>query len=439
MTLAGARLRPRPLLAPRTSLRIGWLTVMPRFTTMHYGAEFPRLWPETKPMRVVMFYHSLVSDWNHGNAHFLRGVASDLIGRGANVEIYEPIDAWSRENLLRHYGESAIQAFRRAYPMLESRQYRLDELDLDRTLDLADLVLVHEWNNHELVRRIGNHHARRGRYVLLFHDTHHRSVTDPASMSAYDLEHYDGVLAYGEAIREIYLRNGWSRSAWTWHEAADTRVFRPLPAAEMAGDLVWIGNWGDDERTAELDEFLLQPVRHLGLKARIHGVRYPRHALDALAEANIEYGGWLPNYEAPEIFGKYRVTVHVPRRPYAQQLRGIPTIRPFEAMACGIPLVSSPWDDCEGLFAAGRDYLVARNRSEMTGHLRAVVNDRALARELSENGRNTVLRRHTCSHRVDELLSIYREIRSGADRGDNGTGAHTRVPVVNSELPTGIA
>ena len=58
-------------------------------------------------------------------------------------------------------------------------------------------------------------------------------------------------------------------------------VFRPV-AADKEGDLVWIGNWGDDERTAELHEFLIQPVKELGLKARIHGVRYPEHARQAL-------------------------------------------------------------------------------------------------------------------------------------------------------------
>ncbi|MEH6680305.1 MAG: hypothetical protein V7724_07135 [Sediminicola sp.] len=41
-------------------------------------------------MKIVMLYHSLYSDWNHGNAHFLRGVAKELIKRSHNVEVYEP-------------------------------------------------------------------------------------------------------------------------------------------------------------------------------------------------------------------------------------------------------------------------------------------------------------------------------------------------------------
>ena len=51
-------------------------------------------------MRVVVFCHSLVSDWNHGNAHFLRGVLSELIARGHEVRVWEPEGAWSLKNLL---------------------------------------------------------------------------------------------------------------------------------------------------------------------------------------------------------------------------------------------------------------------------------------------------------------------------------------------------
>ena len=114
-------------------------------------------------------------------------------------------------------------------------------------------------------------------------------------------------------------------------------------------------------------------MKALGLKARVYGVRYPAKALDELAAAGIEYGGWLANYRVPEVFARYRVTVHIPRRPYARALPGIPTIRPFEAMACGIPLISAPWDDSERLFRPGRDFLFARDGGEMIANLRAVL------------------------------------------------------------------
>src|SRR5205085_1877246 len=81
-----------------------------------------------------------------------------------------------------------------------------------------------------------------------------------------------------------------------------------------------------------------------GLSARVHGVRYPPDARQKLAEAGMEFAGYLPNFWVPEAFAAAAATVHIPRRPYVRMLPGIPTIRVFEALACGIPLVCAPWN-----------------------------------------------------------------------------------------------
>lgn len=334
----------------------------------------------------------------------------ELLERGHSVRVFEPRDGWSLRNLISEHGEAPVRQFAAAYPRLSSTAYDTDALDLDSALDGADLVIVHEWNSHELVSRAGRHRVRGGRYRLLFHDTHHRSVTDRENMAAYDLSGYDGVLAFGDVIRRIYLAAGWAKRAWTWHEAADTRVFHPRDGAEPVGDLVWVGNWGDDERSAELAEFLITPVQALCLRTRVHGVRYPRQAREILAAAGIEYAGWLPNYRVPEVFARFRATAHIPRRPYASALPGVPTIRVFEALACGIPLVSAPWEDAEGLFTPGSDFLVARNGGEMRKHLRSLLCDTAMAREMAQRGLATIRARHTCAHRVDQLMGICREL-----------------------------
>jgi spore maturation protein CgeB len=371
-------------------------------------------------MRVVIFCHSLLSDWNHGNAHFLRGICTELLARGHQLVVYEPRDAWSVQNLVAEHGEGPLERFREAYPELSSTRYVPSTLDLDRALDGADLVLVHEWNDHALVRRIGEHRAHGGTFKLLFHDTHHRAVTEPEAMGAYDLRHYDGVLAFGRVIRDLYLERGWAQRAWTWHEAADARRFRPVAGQPLEGDLVWVGNWGDEERTEELKEFLLRPAKALGLRGKVHGVRYPPEGKQALGDAGLAFAGWLPNFEVPATFARHRVTVHVPRRPYVEALPGIPTIRVFEALACGIPLVSAPWRDAEGLFTPGEDFLVAQDGEEMKRHLRELLNDRDLARALSERGRQAVLSRHTCAHRVDELMGIHAELTGAAGKGTHG-------------------
>lgn len=120
----------------------------------------------------------------------------------------------------------------------------MERLDLDYVLDGVDLVLVHEWNDPGLVQRIGKRRAHTRGYRVLFHGTHHRSITDPNSMAAYDLSHYGGVLAFGKVIRDLYLARGWTSHAWTWHEAAGTRIFHPLEGVDCEGELVWVDNWG---------------------------------------------------------------------------------------------------------------------------------------------------------------------------------------------------
>jgi spore maturation protein CgeB len=361
-------------------------------------------------MRIVYFTHSLRSCWNHGNAHFLRGVLSELVARGHDVEAFEPAGAWSLSNLIADHGREALGAFERAYPELRSTAYPADA-DIPGLVDGVDLVIVHEWNEPALVAEVGRVRRRGGRFILLFHDTHHRAVSAPEEMRAFDLQDYDGVLAFGEAIAEIYRGWGWGERAFTWHEAADIRRFHPPAREGRREGLIWIGNWGDEERSEELVDFLLHPAREVGLPLDIYGVRYPDRAKQLLRSMGAQYHGWIANAATPEAFARHMATVHVPRRYYTKLLPGIPTIRVFEALACGIPLVSAPWTDSEGLFRAGEDFLMVSTGEEMTSALTRLQNDPELRRSLVDSGLETIRKRHTCAHRVDELMQIYATLR----------------------------
>jgi spore maturation protein CgeB len=355
-------------------------------------------------MKCVFFYHAFSSCWNNGNAHFLRGVARELAALGHDVVVYEPDDGWSRLNALRDGGSASLRDVAALFPGVRIQPYD-SSLDLDAALDGADVVLVHEWNEPGLVQDIGRRRVGGGRFVLLFHDTHHRAVTAPHELARFDLSGYDGVFAFGEVLRQIYLTLGWANRAFTWHEAADIALYRPLPQIVPQNDVVWIGNWGDEERSAELRQYLIEPVAALGIDAVIYGVRYPSDALDAIDAAGIHYGGWLPAHRAPQAFAKARVTVHVPRAPYARSLPGIPTIRMFEAMACGIPIISAPWEDTETLFPDGT-YLRVTNGAEMQDALRRLLSDHELAAAMAARARACVLAHHTCRHRAEQLLQI---------------------------------
>lgn len=232
-------------------------------------------------------------------------------------------------------------------------------------------------------------------------------------MKLYDLSQYDGVLAYGEVIRELYVKKGWAQRTWTWHEAADTSLFYPREGVQKEGDVVWIGNWGDNERASEIYEYFINPVKKLKLRATVYGVRYPKEVIDSLNEAGITYGNWLPNYEVPAVLAKFKLTVHIPRKPYTAMLPGIPTIRPFEAMACGIPLISAPWNDTESLFHT-KDFMFVRNGAEMEEAMARFLEDEALANSFAQHALETIKSKHTCKHRVEELLGIVSLLQSNS-------------------------
>lgn len=366
-------------------------------------------------LQFCCFAHSWVSDWNHGNAHFLRGLMRALVEMGHQVRCYEQLGSWSLSNLVEQEGERAIESideFRRTYPQLDVRFYNDDEsLDsfLSKELRGADVVLIHEWNPPAVVNAILAKKEELG-FRALFHDTHHRAYTRASEILQFHLNRFDGVLAFGEAIRRIYADGFGIPRAWTFHEAADVDTFKPMEAPKTI-DVIWIGNWGDGERSSELEEFLIRPATELPQRRIVvHGVRYPEPARQKLFAAGIQFRGYLPNLNTPQAYAQACVALHVPRRQYANGLSGIPTIRVFEALACGIPLLCAPWADAEHLFRPGEDYLIVPDGNFMAAEIERLLRDDAARRQIAANGRKTIRTRHTCRHRAQQLLEICEEL-----------------------------
>jgi spore maturation protein CgeB len=367
-------------------------------------------------MKIVFFVHSIVSDWNNGHVHFLRGLMAALQRRGHQLLICEQRHNWSTRNLFEEEGAEALLEFAQVFAHLPVAFYEggdgiIEEVEL--LTRGADLVIVHEFNEPELVGAVADVRRRRDDFLLLFHDTHHRALSVPQQIARLNLAPFDGVLAFGEVLTALYRhRFGFSR-AWTLHEAADIDLFQPL-AKEKEEDVVWIGNWGDEERSSELRAYLVEPARALPrLRFSVHGVRYPEPARAQLAAAGIAFRGRLANHRVPQALARARLTIHIPRRYYRQSLPGVPTIRPFEAMACGIPLISLPWPDPQGLFRAGRDYLLAHSPEEMAQLIKKLTQSAEAAATLAASGLQRIRAQHTCDHRADELASICQQLGVG--------------------------
>ena len=273
----------------------------------------------------------------------------------------------------------------------------------------VDVVIIHEWNDPAIANAVLALKARLG-FRALFHDTHHRAYTRAGEILRFHLQHFDGVLAFGEAIRILYADGFGIERTWTFHEGADVEVFKPLPA-EKETDVLWIGNWGDEERSRELEEFLIAPaVKLRGRRYAAWGVRYPPNAVQKLKDAGIKYRGYLPNLRSPQAYSESRLALHVPRQQYANGLSGIPTIRVFEALACGTPLLCSPWQDVEGLFRPGADYVVVPDGRAMTAEIRHLLRDDKARQQIAASGLETIHQRHTCAHRARQLVEICEEL-----------------------------
>lgn len=405
------------------------------------------------PLRFALFSHSVRSDWNNGHAHFLRGLMRALLDMGHEAVCYEEARNWSVSNLVATRGWRPLVEFRRCFPFLRLRLYDSDlpapagptgasriaaspppttiarlERRLHRELAEMDVVIIHEWTAIEnpalldLLVRLKRAYG----FLLFFHDNHYRILTQPVRLARLGLERCDAVLAFSPSIAAAYrqtLRFD-SKAVHVVHEAADTALFRPLPPDEARpiDDALFVGNWGGRDRAAELRAFLLRPARHLRRERRfaLYGVRYPPEVLEVIQRFyGVDYRGWLPNHRVPAAFAHTRVVLHVSRRQYARVLYGTPTIRVFEALACGSALVSTPWPDTDGLFRAGEDYVVAATPAQLTEALQWLWQDEAARLRLGRSGLERVLAAHTCNHRAEQILGIVARLRGDATLPDD--------------------
>lgn len=372
-------------------------------------------------MRFALFYHSVVSDWNHGNVHFLRGLVRNLVALGHEVICYERPDNWSTTNLLEQHGDWALEEARVFFPFMRAVPYTACEEELpfwlERELAETDVVIVHEWSEPDLVRAVAAM-SQNGRRVRLFHDTHYRAYSDPDLWHTLDLHRYDGILAYSPSLAELYTCEYGLDPAQVhiFHEAADVDWFKPLAAEDVLrdratippADVVFIGNWGDDDRNEIMEDYFVAPAVALPqYRWSLYGARYPEAVLRMLhKDTPVAFQGWVPNYRTPHIYASAKLTLHLPRRQYLEVLPGTPTIRMFEALACGICLVSLPWQDTDRLFTAEKDYLTAATPAEMAHTIARLLDDDAERAAIAAHGLATVRARHTCRHRVEQLLQI---------------------------------
>jgi spore maturation protein CgeB len=352
-------------------------------------------------MKIGFFCESVIADYNNDSIYFLRGVVNELITRGHQVVVFEKENNSALVSVTREFGKTGVTEFKRIYPHIEAVFYKTGSLsELKPLLKDCQHIFVHNSAEKDLLPALLDIKTMTGCRLFYF------DSSLPLFYQKNDyLTGFDAVLASGTKLKDLYLANGF-RKVFLWQEAVDTRVFQPRKA-ETEGQVVLISNWTDEDRSAEIDEFLIQPVKYLRVKARVYGAKYPRVLKKQLTDAGIEYAGWAPSFKAAEIYARFVTTIFLPGSESVNEcpLNGGALL----PLACGIPMISAGWKDQEKQLNRGRDFLFAKDGYEMKHYILEMMNS-TLKEVITGHGIKSVNMRHTCTHRVNELDKILESI-----------------------------
>jgi spore maturation protein CgeB len=356
---------------------------------------------------IVICGLSITSSWGNGHATTYRGLVRALHERGHRVRFLERDVPWYAENrdLPRPpYGSTELYA-------------SLEELD-DRfrpAIAEADLVIVGSFVPEG--RAVATWVQRHRGDLAAFYD-----IDTPATLAAVragDCEYLDRRLIPGF---DFYLsftggptlvrleREFGARRAFPLYCSFDPQHYFP-EAQEQRWDLGYMGTYSEDRQPA-LQRLLLEPAgRSPERRFVVAGPLYPAATT---WPANVERIEHLGPAEHRAFYCRQRFTLNVTRA--AMSAAGhSPSVRLFEAAACGVPIISDPWPGLETFFTPGRELLVARTAEDTLRTLTAIGPDEAV--RLGARARRRVLASHTAEHRAQELESIVAAAAASRVRG----------------------
>ena len=354
----------------------------------------------TEPMRLVILGLSITSSWGNGHATTYRALVKQLTARGHDVLFLERDVPWYAENR---------DLPRPPYGRTELYQDRA-ELEHRFAGDVreADMVSVGSFVPEGIA--VGSWVVRTAVGVTAFYDID-TPVTlarlargDNDYLSAELIPRYHLYLSFtGGPTLERLEREYGSPAARALYCSVDPELYQPLAVAPR-WDLGYMGTYSADRQTA-LERLLLEPAAHAAaLRFLVAGPQYPPEVCwpaNVTRLSHVEPAAHAPLYCAQ------RFTLNLTR---AEMVAAgySPSVRLFEAAACGTPIVSDYWEGLETLLVPGREILVARSGSEVMSWLRDMSESERLA--LGEQARRRVLDEHTSAHRARQLEGYVAEL-----------------------------
>jgi spore maturation protein CgeB len=353
------------------------------------------------PLDVVILGLSITSSWGNGHATTYRALVRALAERGHRVLFLERDEPWyaaHRDLPAPPYGRTAL--YRSLAELREAHGAALRE---------ADLVVVGSYvpEGAAALRAV----LERATGTTAFYD-----IDTPVTLARLrrgDCPYLDAALVPqldlylsftgGPTLDRIERELG-APLARALYCSADPEVHRPSPAAPR-WDLGYVGTYGADRQPA-LERLLVEPARRRpDLRFAVAGPQYPP---ELVWPPNVERVEHLPPGEHAAFYAAQRFTLNVTR---ADMVRAgwSPSVRLFEAAACGTPVVSDFWPGLATFFEPGREILIARTSEDALGILAGLGEE--ARRALGARARRRVLAQHTAAHRAREVEELVREAR----------------------------
>jgi spore maturation protein CgeB len=348
--------------------------------------------------RIVILGLTITSSWGNGHATTYRGLVRELARRKHDVLFLERDVPWyapHRDLARPPYGRTLLYS-------------TLDELKdrFAREIRQADVVIVGSYVPDGIA--VGEWVCATARGVTAFYDidtpvTLARLDGGLEYMSAAMIPRFDLYLSFsGGPVPGIIEDNWGSPLAGALYCSADPEFYRPQPVRQQ-WSLGYLGTYSDD-RQPSLERLLLASAGVLAdHRFVVAGSSYPDHLKWPQNVERIEH---LPQHEHPNFYSAQRFTLNVTRADM-RELGFSPSVRLFEAAACGTPLISDRWPGIETIFEPVSEILLASNTREVTQILEHLPEDRRLS--IADRARRRILAEHTPDHRAGQLEAYYLE------------------------------
>lgn len=365
-------------------------------------------------MNLVFLGLSITSSWGNGHATTYRGLVRELSERGHQVLFLERDVPWyaaNRDLPRPPYGRTELYA-----DLVDLRSRFTGEVRS------ADFVLVGSYVPEGIA--VGEWVTRTAQGATGFYD-----IDTPVTLARLEggsaeylsrslLRRYDLYFSFtgGPTLERLERRFG-ARRARALYCSFDPNVYYP-ERVRLRWDLGYLGTYSAC-RQKPLERLMLDPARKWR-EARmvVAGPQYPN---EIVWPPNVERIDHLPPPAHRRFYCAQRFTLNVTRADMVAAGYS-PSVRLFEAAACGTPIISDWWEGLDTLFEPGTEILVSRSAEQTLRYLRDLSEEERVA--IGQRARGRVLSEHTAAHRAEELEASVLLVLGKAAGGSQG---HERV------------